>query len=98
MIESSLGSPLTSRHFGYAAASAVAGPVLVIAGAGTGGAAGDCLADLRVLPHLAGVAVEDVDVGGTWLCIRACPRAAPARPARPHPGRAGSRSPHGEDP
>jgi transposase len=27
-----------------------------------------------LLPHLAGVVVEDVEVSGTWLCVRACPR------------------------
>ena len=38
-------------------------------------AAGGGLADLgMLLPHLAGVVVEDVEVSGTWLCVRACPR------------------------
>ena len=38
-------------------------------------AAGSVPVDLGVLlPHLAGVEVDDVEVSGTWLCIRACPR------------------------
>ena len=53
-------------------------------------AAGGALADLGVLlPHLAGVVVEDVEVSGTWLCVRAYPRAGDA--ACPRCGRSSGR-------